>query len=224
MSSSNLKQPSAGLAHSGSVRKILFLVLRLAIGVAILFYLVNSGRVDLRSLGSLFGLWPLTVLAVGVFLADILLMAIRVSLLFHAERLSLSLWSAVQLTLIGFFFSTFLPGAAGGDLAKLYYASKENHGRRAEVAAVLLFDRLIGMFSLLLLPLCFAPLFPGLLRSVPLLRRVLGMDALLAGALFMVRSAEQVRQSPGHTVLDAGPLDSGEFGPYRRDRDGTLCR
>jgi uncharacterized membrane protein YbhN (UPF0104 family) len=61
--------------------------------------------------------------------------------------LSLSLWNAIQLTLIGFFFSTFLPGAAGGDLAKLYYATHENEGRRAEVATVLLFDRIIGLLS-----------------------------------------------------------------------------
>ena len=60
-----------------------------------------------------------------MLLIDILFMSIRVSLLFHAQRLSLSLWNAIQLTLVGFFFSTFLPGAAGGDLAKLYYATRE---------------------------------------------------------------------------------------------------
>jgi glycosyltransferase 2 family protein len=66
--------------------------------------------------------------------------------------LSLSLWNGIQLTLIGFFFSTFLPGAAGGDLAKLYYATRENESRRAEVATVLLFDRIIGLLSVVLLP------------------------------------------------------------------------
>jgi glycosyltransferase 2 family protein len=82
----------------------------------------------------------------AVLLVDIPFMPIRVSLLFHAQRLSLSLWNAIQLTLIGF-FSTFLPGAAGGDLARLYYATRENGGRRAEVATVLLFDRIIGLLS-----------------------------------------------------------------------------
>jgi hypothetical protein len=42
----------------------------------------------------------------------------------------------IPLTPIGFFFSTFLPGSAGGDLAKLYYATRENEGHRAEVATV----------------------------------------------------------------------------------------
>jgi hypothetical protein len=50
----------------------------------------------------------------AVLLVDILFMSMRVSLLFHAQRLSLSLWNA------------FLPEAAGGDLAKLCYATHEN--------------------------------------------------------------------------------------------------
>jgi uncharacterized membrane protein YbhN (UPF0104 family) len=102
-----------------------------------------------------------------------------VSLLFHAQRLSLSLWNAIQLTLMGFFFSTFLPGAAGGDLAKLYYATRENEGRRAEVATVLLFDRIIGLLSLVLLPFLSAPFFLHLLRTAPTLRRILWLDAIL---------------------------------------------
>jgi len=108
------------------------------------------------------------------------MMSIRAPLLFRNARLSLSLWNSIQLNLIGFLFSTFLPGAAGGDIAKLLYATRENHGRRAEVATVLILDRLVGLFSLVMLPLLFAPFFPDLLRSVTVLRRLLYMDALLA--------------------------------------------
>lgn len=171
--------------HSTSLRKIAFVLVRLAVGVAILVYLVKSGQIELRSLTRLLHAWPLTVLAVSVFLVDILFMSIRVSLLFQAQRLSLSLWNAMQLTLIGFFFSTFLPGAAGGDLAKLYYATRENHGKRAEVATVLLFDRVIGLFSLVLLPFLFAPFFLELLGRVPALRHVLWFDGMLALTIFL---------------------------------------
>ena len=108
------------------------------------------------------------------------MMSIRAPLLFRNARLSLSLWNSIQLNLIGFLFSTFLPGAAGGDIAKLLYATRENHGRRAEVATVLILDRLVGLFSLVMLPFLFAPFFPDLLRSVTVLRRLLYMDALLA--------------------------------------------
>jgi len=175
--------PPVTASHVNSVRKALFALLRLAIGVGMLVYLVKSGRVDLHSLTRVFRAWPLTLLGMAVLLIDILFMSIRVSLLFHAQRLSLSLWNAIQLTLAGFFFATFLPGAAGGDLAKLYYATRENQGRRAEVATVLLFDRIIGLLSLVLIPFFFAPFFVELLRGTLTLRRILWLDGILGLAM-----------------------------------------
>ena len=170
-------RPASGL------RKTVFLLVRLAIGVGILVYLGESGQIKLSSLVRLVHAWPITAAAVGFLLLDILMMSIRASLLFRSARLTLSLWHSIQLNLIGFLFSTFLPGAAGGDIAKLVYATKENHGRRAEVATVLILDRLAGLFSLVLLPLLFAPFFSELLESVTVLRRLLYMDAMLAGAM-----------------------------------------
>ena len=179
------ESPSHAPTHSrlASLRKYAFLILRLAFGVGILVYLTKSGQINFPSLAGLFHKWPITITAFLFLLLDILMMSIRASLLFRNARLSLSLSNSLQLNLVGFLFSTFLPGAAGGDIAKLVYATKENHGRRAEVATVLILDRLVGLFSLVLLPLLFAPFFPALLRSVPVLRRLLYMDALLAGSM-----------------------------------------
>ncbi len=182
------------------LRKALVLLLRLAFGVGIIFYLAKSGQIDLSSLGRLGHAWTLTFAAVGVLFLDILFMSIRASLLFRSARLTLSLSNSVQLNLIGFFFSTFLPGAAGGDIAKLVYATKENRGRRAEVATVLVLDRLVGLFSLILLPLLFAPFFPGLLRSVPVLKRILYLDGLL-GAAMLFGSALLMFFTPVRTWL-----------------------
>src|SRR5580704_1720378 len=173
---------------NSALRKAIFLSLRVAFGVAILIYLARSGRLDFSSLARLQHEWRVTVVAVGFLLLDIFFMSVRASLLFRSARLSLSLMNSFQLNLVGFLFSTFLPGAAGGDIAKVVYATRENHGRRAEVATVLILDPLVGLFSLILLPLLFAPFFPDLLRSVSVLRRLLYLDALLA-ALMLVGTA-----------------------------------
>ena len=162
------------------LRKTILVSLRVAFGVAILIYLAKSGRLDFSSLGRLQHEGRVTAAAVGFLLLDILFMSVRASLLFRSARLSLSLVNSFQLNLVGFLFSTFLPGAAGGDIAKLVYATRENRGRRTEVATVLILDRVVGLFSLVLLPLLFAPFFPDLIRSVPALRRVLAVDGLLA--------------------------------------------
>lgn len=176
---------SAPSARPVGWRKTAFLLLRLAFGFGILFYLAKSGQITLSSLMRVYRVWPVTLAAIGILLLDILLMSIRASLLFRSARLNLSLRNSVQLNLIGFLFSTFLPGAAGGDIAKLVYATKENEGSRAEVATVLILDRLVGLYSLVLLPLLFAPFFLGLTREVPILRRLLFLDAFLAGSMLL---------------------------------------
>lgn len=197
----NNNQIVAAGAASGAWRyakKAAWTALRLAFGVGILAYLFKSGRVDFRALWNLVVAWPITIGGLTFLLVDVLLMAMRTSLLLRASRFYLSLGNATRLTLVGFFFSTFLPGAAGGDLAKVYYATKENQGQRAEVTAILLFDRLIGLVSLLCLPLIAAPFFRGLIESVAVLRYLLFVDGVLTLSLIsgmgLVMSSARVRR------------------------------
>jgi uncharacterized protein (TIRG00374 family) len=166
-----------------AMRHIAFAALRLAAGVAILVYLAKSGIITFGALTKLIVAWPITLAAIAVFLADILLMALRTSWLFRPLGMRLTVWRSIQLTLLSIFFSTFLPGAGGGDIAKLYYATKENEGRRTEVATVLIFDRVIGFLAMLILPFFFVPFFLPLIRRVPTLRGILILIAFIAGAL-----------------------------------------
>jgi uncharacterized protein (TIRG00374 family) len=163
-----------------SVRHILFTGVRLLVGVAILVYLAKSGIISFGSLAKLILAWPITLAAIGVFLVDISLMALRTSFLFQPLGMKLTFWKSLQLTLVSIFFSTFLPGAGGGDLVKLYYATRENVGRRTEVATVLMFDRAMGFFAMLILPFFFIPMFFPLIQSVPMLRTILILIAFLS--------------------------------------------
>jgi glycosyltransferase 2 family protein len=166
--------------------KVLLTFVRVGIGIGLLVYLAKSGIVDLRALSKLLTAWPITLGAVALLLFDVLLMASRLSWLFRPQGLHLSLRMALQLTLVGFFFTTFLPGAAGGDIAKLFYATRENSGRKTVVITVVILDRVIGLFSMLLLPLLFAPMFPKLIQSVFVLRYLLVTAAFLAVCLLAV--------------------------------------
>jgi glycosyltransferase 2 family protein len=168
------------------VRKAALLLLRLSIAIGILVWLEKSGALNFHSLSRLLHIWPLTLAAVAILFLDVSLMAIRVALLFGVQDLSLSFQDALQLTLTGYLFSMLLPGTAGGDVAKFYYAGRKNQGKRPEIAAALLFDRLVGLFSMILLPLVFAPFFLALIRSVRGMREVLWFDTLLAICLLFV--------------------------------------
>jgi len=107
-------------------------------------------------------------------------MAIRTSLLFRPQGLHFPIGTATRLTLVSTWFAIFSPGAAGGDIAKIFYATRQSAGRRAEIAVVLLLDRAIGLFSLLLIPLLLTPFFLPALESAPQLRQLLAVTAVIA--------------------------------------------
>src|ERR1700747_467832 len=162
------------------IRRVLLTLFRLAIGAGLLVYLAKSGIVDFRAVSKLFTAWRITFAALTLLLIDNALMSVRLSWLFRPQGLNLRFGTSLKLSLVGFFFATFLPGAAGGDLSKLFYTTRGNGGRRIEIMTVVLLDRAIGLFSLLLLPLIFAPMFTQTLRSEFALRSLLLTLGLLA--------------------------------------------
>jgi uncharacterized protein (TIRG00374 family) len=174
-----------GAALEAPWRRILLGIARLGIGIGLLAYLVKSHVINLHALERLFIYWPFAAAAGILLLCDMGLMALRLSLLFRPHNLRLSLGSAFRLTLVGQFFSAFLPGGAGGDVVKLYYATRENRGRRTEIVAIVLFDRAIGMLSLLILSLLISTFFLSLIRSSSILSGLLAATAALAFALLV---------------------------------------
>jgi glycosyltransferase 2 family protein len=173
---------SAPVAHlkRSSARRYLWLLVRLAVGIGLVVYLVRSGAIELRLLSKLLSDWPLSVAGVALIFLDIALMALRLSCLLSPRGFNLSFANSLKLTLVSAFFATFLPGTTGGDIAKLFYATKENKGRRTEIVTVVIFDRVFGLFSVLLLPLLFAPFFSEFSRAVAVLRVLLIASALLS--------------------------------------------
>jgi hypothetical protein len=165
------------------LRQTFLTVARFAIGIGLLAYLAKSGLIDFRSLPRLFTAWRISLAAVALLLLDVVLMAFRLCGLFRPLGLHIPLGRSLQLTLVSFFLSTFLPGAAGSDIARLYYVSRGNSGRRTEIVTVVLLDRAIGLFSLLILPLLFAPMFLHLIGAVSALRILLITLALLGSGL-----------------------------------------
>lgn len=184
MPPSSLPLRSKSPSSTKTARHLIFTGLRLAAGIVILAYLGKSGIIHFAALARLAVKWPITLVAIGIFLVDNLLMALRTSWLFRPLGMRLTILGFMQLTLISLFFSTFLPGGGGGDLVKLYYATKENTGRRTKITTILLFDRAIGFFAMLILPFFFVPLFLPLIRGVPVLRSILILIAGISASLF----------------------------------------
>lgn len=167
------------------ISKTLFTVLRVLIGVALLWYLVRSGAMDWSVVARLFRAWPIGLAAFVFLLADVVVTAYRLCILMRPRGFHLSAWDSTRLTLIGNFFNTCLPGSTGGDVARIYYATHGNQGRRTEVATIMLVDRAVGMFALMLWPLLAALFFPSLIARLPALQALLAAAALVSITMFV---------------------------------------
>jgi len=123
--------------------------LKLSLGILVVIYVLKSKMVDFEALHSV--LWsPLNLLlGLGFLLLSALLCAARWRLLVRAQNLSLSFSSLVDLTLIGNFFNTFMPGAVGGDLVKAWYVAGREPDRRTLAIFTVLLDRIVGLTVIL---------------------------------------------------------------------------
>lgn len=167
------------------VQRAFWIAVRLSIAVILLFYLAKSGIIDEHAVVRSFTAWPIATAAIALILFDTWLMAIRLAILFRPLGLHLTVSQSMKLTLVGVFFRTFLPGVAGGDAVKLFYAAKGLAGRRVDIVTIVLFDRAIGMFSLLIMPLLFAPFLPRSIWESRVIDDVLAACATVSGCMLL---------------------------------------
>lgn len=118
------------------------------VAVGLLIWLVDSGRLDFGILLSA----PLSILhllGLLALLVNMLLQAVRWWRLLRIHNTDLSLWEAIQLSWIGQFLSLVLPGAAGGELARAYYITRDAPAAKVAGVSTVLLDRVLGLYALL---------------------------------------------------------------------------
>lgn len=148
------------------VKRAIWTTVRIVVGLSLLIWLTRSGAIDWAAVGSFAKAWPVVAGAQALLLVAFGFMSARVVVLFRAVGMKLTIGDAIQLSLVGIFFNLVLPGAGGGDVVRIWFATHGNVGRRAEVVTVMLLDRVIGLFALILWPLLVLPIF-GTVRALP---------------------------------------------------------
>jgi uncharacterized protein (TIRG00374 family) len=128
-----------------SGREITKTALKLGLGGILIYYVLRSRMVDFKTLGTvLFN--PVNLLVTLLFLSFMTLCcSARWYLLAKAQKLSLSFKDMVELTMIGSFFNTFMPGSVGGDLIKAWYVAGQEPTRKTKAVFTVLLDRVIGL-------------------------------------------------------------------------------
>ena len=172
-------------------------------------YLGVSGAIKWSALSGLASAWRITLFALILLWTEVVVAAWRLCVLFRPRGFQLSLNSSIRLSLVGMFFNLFLPGSGGGDVVKVFYATHGNRGRGPEVIAILLLDRAAGLFALLVWLLLAWPLFPQLVRSMPILGQMLWIAALTVVAMLAAVSvcfSTRLRNSRLLSWLERQPL------------------
>jgi glycosyltransferase 2 family protein len=83
--------------------------------------------------------------------------ALRWNQLLRVQEVFITNRKTMAYTLIGTFFSQFLPASTGGDFIKIFYILKDAPDRKARAALSTILDRVLGLTTILMLTLLLAP-------------------------------------------------------------------
>jgi hypothetical protein len=137
--------------------------------------------------------WALLGVALLVFLAAQLLTIVRWYWLVRALDLPFRWNDALRLGFLGYLLTFVSLGAVGGDLLKAFFVAREQPGRRVEAFATVIVDRILGLYSLLLLA-AVSILVSGIWQSPPsaavgiLCQTVFGTTVVATVAILFVLS------------------------------------
>lgn len=130
---------------------------RFGIALGLITFLFTDGTINLESIRAMTAEWQVVVPGLALVCLTPLLGALRWWILLSAQDIRLSYAEALRLTLVGFFFNTFVPGATGGDIFRAYYVAR-GCGRSGPAITSVLLDRCMGMPPLLTLVIAGAAL------------------------------------------------------------------
>lgn len=139
-------------------------ILKFAVSIGILGYLLWSARTDLIELSKRPKDWGLLLLATGLCLSMVLTTFLRWWLLVRTLNLPFTIRDSLRLGFLGYLFNFVSLGSVGGDLFKAVFIAREQPKRRAEAVATVFIDRLIGLYALFVVS-AIAVLVSGQLHS-----------------------------------------------------------
>lgn len=147
-------------------------LLKVGIGLGLVYYVVRSGMIDWKLLGSHLLSPRNAAVGAGFFLLSWLCVSFRWYLLARKLGLTLSYKSMFELTMIGNFFNTFMPGSVGGDLIKAWYIAGREPKKRTRAIFSVLVDRIIGLSVIVFYAAATLALFPERISIRPEMKLV----------------------------------------------------
>lgn len=134
------------------VKKLVTNSLKILVAGGLIYWLVQSGKLELSFIEQVFSESPLRVFGAFAFiLIDQIFVAIRLKIIMQTKAQEiLSTVKLVIINWIGLFFNSVLPGAVTGDLVKIFYINDLDKSLDKKFALLgVLMDRIIGLIGLI---------------------------------------------------------------------------
>ena len=128
------------------------LMIRAAVSLALMAVLIYMVRGSIPKMLDAIKRLPLYIFLFGLclFALSIFIASLRLQILLNTQSIFLPIANITRLTYIGYFFSSFLPTAVGGDVVKAFYVSKASNKAMHSYTTVFI-DRLLGMTTIFLI-------------------------------------------------------------------------
>ena len=114
----------------------------------LLVWLFTSDRLDFSAFRNIRH-WEYLGLAATSLLLNMTLLVWRWLWLLRIQQLQVGWLAALRMTWFGYFATVFLPGAAGGDLAKAYASCQHEPRAKTRAVSTVFMDRALGLHSFL---------------------------------------------------------------------------
>lgn len=210
-------QPISELSASPKSRRWLPTILRLLVAAILLTYLFWKKTIDPSQIYAALTQWQYFIPGVGFLALPIFTCAWRWQLLLRGQKIFIRYHNLLRLITVSYFFNTFIPGANGGDIFRLYQLAKKKHISTTAVTTSVVLDHFLGMPTLMLLVLIGvlfnlnvvgnAPEylhFHYLVKTIGIIAGVslLVFGGLLVGSLYLHSLTERFEQKiPGGRII-----------------------
>ena len=151
-------------------------LIRVVTSFGLLGFLIWFMRGDIAKIGSSLAAANLNIIGICVIsiFINTLMQAYRLKTIFCGENLNITFKESVEFTFVGYFFNNFMPTAVGGDIVKAHYAASAN-GKKVESYASVFMDRIIGLYTFIVVAAAALILDQGKMRIVGVKPVVFGL-------------------------------------------------
>lgn len=187
------------------MKKVLLLLAKVAFSGGLIYWLLQ--RADLQKIWLAIRSANITLVMAAflLFYIGYLIIARRQQILLAAQNIPVSIGFLLKSFAIGMFFSNLLPSTIGGDASRMYDVWRVG-GSKAKAVSVILIDRFLGMFALVVFGFVASLLSPVIRDAIPGIAIYLGLILTAMVTVLWVVFGSGARLLEWGLGLNLGPL------------------